>query len=57
LSATSAAAAAQSALQQVADPTIRQLAQADYAAHQSITRNDLLAIFAEVEQDHVVSAC
>jgi hypothetical protein len=56
LSATSAAAAAQSALQQVADPTIRQLAQADYAAHQSITRNDLLAIFAEVEQDHVVSA-
>ena len=56
MSATSAAAAAQSALQQVADPTIRQLAQADYAAHQSITRNDLLAIFAEVEQDHVVSA-
>jgi hypothetical protein len=59
LSATGAPApstAAQNALGQLADPSIRQLAQADYAAHQSITRNDLLSIFTEVEQDHVVSA-
>ncbi len=56
MSATSAAAAAQKVLGQLADPSIRQLAQADYAAHQSITRSDLLSIFAEAEQDHVVSA-
>jgi hypothetical protein len=59
LSATSTAAAttaAQNALGKLADPGIRKLAQADYTAHQSITRTDLLAIFTEVEQDHVVSA-
>jgi hypothetical protein len=54
--ATTTAAAAQTVLQQITDPSIRQLALADYAATQSITRDDLLAIFAEVEQDHVVSA-
>ena len=43
-------------MQQVADPTIRQLAQADYAAHHAITRNDLLTIFTQAETDHVVSA-
>jgi hypothetical protein len=59
LSATSAAAAAtaaQNVLAKLADPGIRKLAQADYAAHQSITRTDLLSIFREIEQDHVVSA-
>ena len=34
------------------DPAV---AQADYAAHQSITRSDLLSIFTEIEQDHVVT--
>jgi hypothetical protein len=51
-----AAAAAQAVFSKLTDPGVRQLAQADYAATQSITRNDLLSIFIEVEQDHVVSA-
>ena len=54
LSATTPPAAAQAALGKLTDPAVQQLAQADYAATQSITRNDLLSIFTEVEQDHVV---
>jgi Calpain family cysteine protease len=59
LSATTtaaAAAAAQKVFAKLTDPGVQTLAQADYAATQSITRNDLLSIFIEVENDHVVSA-
>ncbi len=59
LSATTtaaAAAAAQKVFAKLTDPSVQQLAQADYAATQSITRNDLLSVFIEVENDHVVSA-
>jgi Calpain family cysteine protease len=49
-------AAATAVFSKLADTGVKQLAQADYNATQSITRNDMLAIFTEVAKDHTVSA-
>ena len=45
-----------SVFQQLPDANVQTLAWTDFSAHRAITRSDMLGIFTEIEQNHVVSA-